>query len=74
MKLDSIKLVLQKYWEDISYEKRREILYSLVFNKELPNNHPIFKGNDIPYECALSWIEEIVAKKDLNLEYCLETC
>ena len=74
MHLKSIKKVMQEYWEGISPDERREILYYLVSHNELPMEHPIFKGDDIPHACLKAWMEEVIAKKDFDLEYILGPC
>ena len=74
MRLKAIKLVMQEYWKKLSSDERREILYYLISHRELPMMHPIFKGDDIPHECVKAWLEEIIAKKDFNLDYSRESC
>lgn len=74
MRLKSIKSVMQEYWQSISSENRREILYYLISHRELPMQHPIFRGDDIPYSCLKAWMEEIIAEKDFNLELKVEPC
>lgn len=72
--MKAIKITMQEYWESLSTDERRAILAHVVVYKTLPENHPVFKGDDLPYECLKSWLEETVAKMDWDLEYSHMPC
>lgn len=73
-KLNAIKLVLQEYWSGLSSNERREVLCNIVTHRQLPKKHPIFNTDDIPYSCIKAWMEEVIAKKDMGIEYVQEPC